>query len=145
MKKLVPDSSVIVKWVSQDNELYLQQANRILQDVQKGDVSLLTPELAKYEVGNALLKKGLTSSQAFHSLGTVSSLPIQFVTETHELAALTYQMAYDLRLAGDKKFTYYDAAFTALAKQEGAVLITDNPKHQAKVSGIKVVPLEKYK
>lgn len=139
------DSSVIVKFVNQDNESNLDKADQILRDVQSGKVSLVAPELAKYEVGNALLKKGLTMSQAFQSLGTVSSLPIQFVPETLEMARETYQMANEVRLSNDKKFTYYDASFTALAKQEEAVLITDNPKHQSKISGVKVVPLEKYK
>jgi predicted nucleic acid-binding protein len=100
--------------------------------------------LAKYEVGNALLKKGLTSSQAYQSLGTVYSLPIQFITETDNLASQTYQMASQAQAAGHLKVTYYDASFTALAKQENAVLITDNPKHQALISGVKVIPLKDY-
>ena len=41
--------------------------------------------------------------------------------------------------------TYYDASFIALAKQEDAILVTDNPKHQTKISGVKVVPLGEYK
>lgn len=145
MKKLVLDSSVIVKFVNQDNESRLEKADQILRDVQSGKVSLVSPELAKYEVGNALVKKGLKPGQAFQSLGTVSSLPIQFVPETLEMARETYQMAHEVRSSSNKKFTYYDAAFAALAKQEGAALITDNPKHQSKIGGVKVVPLEKYK
>lgn len=39
----------------------------------------------------------------------------------------------------------YDASFAALAKRENAVLVTDNPKNQVKIKGVKVVPLEKYK
>lgn len=145
MKILVTDSSVIVKWVSKDNETNLESADQILRDVQAGKVSLMTPELAKYEVGNALLKKGLTPSQAFQSLGTVYSIPMQFVPETEELAAQTYQMADGVRSTGDPKFTYYDAAFAALAKSEEAVLITANPKHQKKIRGVQVLPLEDYK
>mgnify|MGYP001593042632 FL=1 len=51
-----------------------------------------------------------------------------------------------MRLAEDRpKFTYYDASFAALAKQERAVLVTANPKHQIKAAGLKVVALEDYK
>ena len=51
-----------------------------------------------------------------------------------------------VRLAEDRpKFTYYDASFAALAKQERAVLVTANPKHQIKAAGLKVVALEDYK
>lgn len=145
MKKIVTDSSVIVKWVSKDNESHLEEADRILRDVQKGQAVLIAPELAKYEVGNALLKKGLTPAQAFQSLGTVYSLPVRFVSETEGLAAQTYQMAEETKSKGSPKFTYYDAAFAALAKQEDAVLVTDNPKHQSRIGKIKVLALQNYK
>lgn len=136
---MVPDSSVMVKWVSQDNELNLGQADKLLGDVRAGKVELIAPELAKYEIGNALIKKGLLEVHALRSLGIFYSLPVQFVSETEELADETYQMA---NKAG---VTYYDASFVALAKQEGAVLVTANPKHQIKIVGVKVVPLEDYK
>jgi len=142
--KVIPDSSVIVKWVSKDNESHLDKADKLLSDVQAEKVQLLAPELAKYEIGNAILKKGLTTPQAFQSLGTVYSLPVQFVPETEDLANLTYQMAYQARQNNVTAFTYYDASFVALAQQEGAVLVTDNPKHQTKISDVKVIPLEKY-
>lgn len=146
MVKIVIDSSVVVKWVSQDDELNLEQADKLLNDVRAGRVELVAPELAKYEVGNALIKKGLSEIQAFQSLGTVYSLPVRFVPETEELADETYQMANKARSTEDHpKFTYYDASFTALAKQEGAVLVTANLKHQVKIAGVKVVPLENYK
>ena len=144
MQRVVVDSSVIVKWLIQDNELYVDKANQLLQDVSLQKVTLIAPELAKYEVGNAILKKGLTSAQAFQSLATVYSLPITFIPETEELGTETYQMAEELKLAGNIKFTYYDASFAALAKQENAVLVTDNPKHQAKIQDVFVIPLEKY-
>ena len=35
-KKVVVDSSVIVKWVNRDNELELDQADKLLSDVQAG-------------------------------------------------------------------------------------------------------------
>lgn len=146
MIKVVPDSSVIVKWVTKEDEQDLDQADRLLNDVQEGRVELIAPELAKYEVGNALIKKGLLEAQAFQSLGTVYSLPVQFVTETEDLADETYQFANKVRLTEDPpKFTYYDASFAALAKKEKAVLVTANPKHHIKISGVKVVALTNYK
>lgn len=144
MKIIVTDSSVIVKWVNKDDESNLENADKLLHDVQTGKAALLAPELAKYEVGNALIKKGLTTAQAFQSLGTVYSLPIRFIPENEDLALLTYEMAAKVQEIGDSKFTYYDAAFTALAKREQAILVTDNPKHQKKISGVKVVSLGDY-
>ncbi len=145
MRKIVVDSSVLVKWVSIDNESHIENADEILRDVQSGEVVLLAPELSKYEIGNALLKKGLPPHQAFQSLSTVYNLPVQFVPETEDLAAQTYEMADEVRSKGSPKFTYYDAAFAALAQQEHADLVTDNPKHQTKIKGITVIPLGEYR
>ncbi len=140
----VLDSSVIVKWVSSDNENYLDKANTILKDAEKGKINLIAPELAKYEIGNALLKKSLPTEQAYHSLSIIANLPIRYVPETEDLAMETYKMAQEARLSGNPKFTYYDAAFNALAKSESAELITDNPKHQTKIKGVKVIALKDY-
>lgn len=136
---LVVDSSVIVKWVNTQNEKYVEQANNVLDDARAENVELFTSEIAKYEVGNALLiKKGLSFSQAQVSFGTVYNLPINFIPETQELAESTYKIGQDLSI------TYYDASFLALAKQYNATLVTDNIKHQGKTTDIKVVPLADY-
>lgn len=140
IKKLVIDSSVIVKWLSSDKEANLEQADVLLQDVQDGKAELYSTELAKYEIGNALLKgKGLHFSDAKISLATLYALPIQFIPESKELAEDTYQL-------GEKSnMTYYDASFLSLAQMLNGILVTDNIKHQGKAKSIKVMPLSEYK
>jgi predicted nucleic acid-binding protein len=139
MKKLVIDSSVIVKWLNQQNELHLIQADKILNDVRENRVMLLAPELAKYEIGNALLiRKQLSANGADVTFNNLFALPIQFVSQSEELANETYVIAKKANI------TYYDACFIALAKQESAELVTDNPKHQAKTKVVSVKPLEDY-
>ncbi len=138
MKSVVVDSSVTVKWINQINEERLDQADKLLFEAQVGSVSLLAPELSKYEIGNALLKKKLDLPQAYESLGTIYQLPINFISETEELAIQTF------RIAQQESITYYDASFMALAKQENAVLVTDNPKHQGKTKEIEVRSLQNY-
>ena len=133
------DSSVIVKWVNRDNELELDQADKLLSDVQAGKVDLIAPDLAKYEVGNALMKKGIEEMQALQNLDTIYSLPIKFVSETVEMAKVAFQLGVQSRM------TYYDASFVALAKQEDAILVTANPKHQMLIEGVEVVLLESYR
>ncbi len=59
MKSVVIDSSVTVKWINEIDEKLLDQADKVLADAQAGSIRLLAPELSKYEVGNALLKKNL--------------------------------------------------------------------------------------
>lgn len=139
MQKIVPDSSVIVKWLNQTDEKYLEQSDQVLLDATNGKSVLIAPELAKYEVGNTLLKsKDLSVPDARISLGTVYTLPIQFVPQTEKQANEAYIIALQTNT------TFYDASFVALAKQEKATLVTDNPKHQAKIKEVKVVALKDY-
>lgn len=138
MKSIVVDSSVTVKWINQIDEERVDQADKLLLDAQAGTISLLAPELSKYEIGNALLKKKLDLPQAYESLETVYQLPINFISETEDLARQTF------KIAQQENITYYDASFMALAKQENAILVTDNPKHQGKTKEIEVRPLQEY-
>src|SRR3989344_6529929 len=138
MKPVVVDSSVTVKWINQIDEELLGQADKLLSDAQAGSVSLLAPELSKYEIGNALLKKRLNLRMAYESLGTVYQLPLTFIAETEDLAKQTY------KIASQNGITYYDASFIALAQQENAALVTENIKHQGKSDEVKVTPLKEY-
>lgn len=137
-QKLVIDSSVIVKWINSQNESQLEPANQILQDAQDEKIELLAPELAKYEVGSALLYKGLELSTAQVSLGTIYALPITFIPLARPGAEEV------LEIAQQRKITYYDAAFLQLAQESGATLITANPKHQKQFDKVKVVNLKDY-
>ena len=137
---IVCDSSVIVKWISSQDELRLEQANKILNDAKSNKIEIFVPELAKYEVGNSLLlRKKIASKNIKNSLATLYTLPIKFVAETFTQAEETYE------IGEEAKITYYDACFVSLAKILNATLVTDNPKHQARVKEVKVIPLENYK
>ena len=138
MKPVIVDSSVTVKWLNQIDEKLLGQADKLLSDAQVGSVNLLAPELSKYEIGNALLKKKLNLPMAYESLGTVYQLPLTFIPESEELAKQTYKVALQ------DKITYYDASFIALAQQEDATLVTENIKHQGKSKKVKVVSIKDY-
>lgn len=139
MRKVVIDSSVIVKWLNQQNEKHLSQAESLLNAVRAQELELLTPELAKYEIGNVLLiTKKLSRAQAKETFEFFFSLPITFVPETKELAESAYKIGQELNI------TYYDAAFLSVAKQFEAVLVTDNIKHQGKAKDIKVTSLQDY-
>lgn len=140
LPKLIVDSSVIVKWLNRTNEDLLEQSDKIMENAQRGQFVLLTSELAKYEIGNTLLfSKKLSLAEAKTSLASLYLLPIQFIPESEDLAVETY------RIAQSAAITYYDAAFMTLAKQEDAILITNNPKHQGKTKEVKVVPLKDYR
>ena len=136
---LVVDTSVIVKWLNQDNEDYIEQADKILKDAQLDKIIIIAPELARYEVGNALLLgKHLSIEQASIVLAQLYKLPITFVEDTAELAEKTFELAVQAEI------TYYDASFIALAYQYDATLVTDNMKHQGKLNSIKVRAIKDY-
>ena len=139
LKKVVADSSVIVKWLNQLDEENLEAADKILADASQGKIELLIPELAKYEVGNVLLLRKKIPLGAIGLLfHTLFVSPIQFISQSEELASETYVLASNLGI------TYYDASFVALAKQYNALLVTENIKHQGKKSDIKVISLRDY-
>lgn len=138
-RKIVVDSSVIVKWLNSQDEKYLPEADRLLKDCEKGKIALYAPELAKYEVGNAILNKGLEISLAKTSLGTISVLPVNFVTLSKE------SMLNTLEVAGENNITYYDATFINLAERISGELVTDNPKHQRGTRGVKITSIKNYK
>ncbi len=137
--KYIVDSSVIVKWLNTTDEEDIDAANNLLTDAVDGKIELLTPELAKYEIGNVLLKrKQLTPNQAYISLTTAYALPITFVTESEDLARESFSLAYN------NDITYYDASFLSLAKYYKATLVTENIKHQGKSPDVKVKSLKDY-
>ena len=139
MNTLVVDSSVISKWLNKKNEKNLEKADLILEETRRGKVELIAPELAKYEIGNVLLKgKQLVPREANISLGTLYSLPITFVGEDEDLAKQTFG------LASKHHITYYDASFISLAKRVKAILVTDNIKHQGKSSEVRIVSLQNF-
>lgn len=136
---MVVDTSVIVKWLNQDNEGYIDQADKILRDVEHDKIVIIAPELAKYEVGSVLLHgKKLDLEQAKIILTQFYKLPISFVENTTLLAEETYKLALDA------KVTYYDASFMALASLYDARLVTDNLKHQGRLKHIKVTAIKDY-
>lgn len=137
--RAVVDSSIIVKWLNTENEKNVEEANTLLTDALDDNITLIAPELAKYEVGNVLLKgKKLTVEEVQISLKTIHALPITFFTESEALARETYEIAFK------NNITYYDASFMALAKQYKATLITENIKHQGKSNYVKVSTLKDY-
>ncbi|OGG02947.1 hypothetical protein A2W14_02100 [Candidatus Gottesmanbacteria bacterium RBG_16_37_8] len=137
-RQIVVDSSVIVKWLSSQDEKWLNQADKLLKDCQDGKVKLHTPQLAKYEVGNALLYKRMDIPSTYASFATLYVIPIIYHEETVDDAGQSMEIAKEANI------TYYDSVFLNLTKKLGAKLVTDNPKHHKKFKSIKVISISKY-
>ena len=134
MKKYILDTSVVVKWFSQEEGT--DEAEGWLKLLEKQEAEIYLPALVKYELANALLKgKKLSYKKAEIALKIFYSLPLIFVEENLELAELSYKFAEKLGIS------YYDACFLALAKTQKAILVTANPRHHQKIAGLEVISL----
>lgn len=137
---LVIDSSVAIKLLYQLGEDNLSQADQIMKNAQEKGTILVMPELARYEIGNALLYKNLELPILQRLIERSYVLPIRFIPEDLATAQLTAEIAHT------NKVTYYDASFISLAIILKADLVTANPKHQKKkMAGLKVISLKDYR
>lgn len=136
---MVVDTSVIIKWLNKTGEERIQEADALLELALSRGSEFIVPDLIWYEIGNVLLKsKKLTPQAVFEAYKTFTLLPLHIVPQTMRRALAVYEMASLYTM------TYYDASFVALAYEVGATLVTDNPKHQKKDHGVKVIALEDY-
>ncbi|OGM77611.1 hypothetical protein A2188_02995 [Candidatus Woesebacteria bacterium RIFOXYA1_FULL_43_9] len=137
-QKIVVDSSVIVKWLNTTGEQDVQQARKLLKDFEEEKVELFTPDLAKYEVGNALLFKKMDVIFVKIALDAFASIPLRFIPADKE------DLKEICEIAKLQKTTFYDASFIQPAIKLKATLVTANPKHQ-KIKGVKVISLADYR
>jgi predicted nucleic acid-binding protein len=138
MSKYILDTSVIVKWFFKEE--HDEIATKILELLQNKEITIILPELTKYEFSNVLLKgKKYSLNKANSILQAFYAIPVIYEDMDHTLAKKTYTIADGLNI------TYYDAVFLALADKYSAPLVTANPKHQKSYKGIKVIPLDKFK
>lgn len=102
---LVVYTSIIVKWLNQDNEGNIERADKIMKDAEAGKVSIVAPELAKYEVGNVLLLgKHLTTQQASIVLNQFYKIPITYIEDSLINANITFDIANEARIT----YFFYD-------------------------------------
>lgn len=95
---LVVDSSVAVKWLNNQDEKFVIQADKILKDVQEEKACIMMPELAKYEIANALLNKKMLLPNTLGSIATFYSIPIEFIPQDQKQAQNAIEIAYDSKI-----------------------------------------------
>lgn len=139
MEIFVVDTSVIVKWFSSVDEKYVEQAQDIFSSMIDGKIKILTPDLANYELVNALLKsKKRTATETFKTLLKFSSLPLTIIPSSEKIFEIALEITEQYNL------TIYDAIFLAVAKLHNATLVTENLKDQGKAKGVKVIPIADF-
>lgn len=117
MVMVVPDASVILKWVlPPDDEPHVEQALALRQHYLAGKVRLIVPTLWRFEVGNTLSRK--YPKDAYSDLVDLQAMGM---TEPDLLKEWLTQAC---QLVRNSAVTFYDAAYHALAIVESGVCVT---------------------
>ena len=125
--KVVPDASIILKWVlPQESEPHSKQARAIGEAFCDNEIDLLVSSLWVYEVGNVLAIKHPEVAQAL--LVHLANLQIPVVQPSPKLIELTTE------LVARYSVTFYDASYHALAVTMDALFVTADEKFLRKVS-----------
>jgi predicted nucleic acid-binding protein len=115
---LVVDSSVAVKWFLSDREALVDRAWALLQSHLDERIRLTAPEHLRLEVLNALLQRGLSADGLTRATAALDGFRLKW----HRVDGSLAESA--VVIAATRGLTLYDAAFTALALELDAVLVT---------------------
>ncbi len=119
MTDVLCDTSVVLKWFHSAGESEVEQARAILDAHTAGTLNASVPDLTTYELGNVAARAlGL---QAERVIGVLDRLEL-ICGEGLRLSPRARKDAAELAVA--HRLTFYDAAYWALARERGIVLVT---------------------
>lgn len=125
---VVPDASVIVKWVLPLNISPFQEQALLIRDAAVArDIVLVVPALWRFEVGNTLVRLVPEKAVAFLSLCSAVGLN-EFVPHGRWLETA-------VGLVRRHGVTFYDAAYHALAICRSCIFVTADEKYERKARG----------
>jgi predicted nucleic acid-binding protein len=116
-RAVVPDASVILKWVLHaENEPGTREAWELLDRSFEEDLRLFVPQLWTFEVGNVLSRKRPTEAADL-----LLGLRMLRMIETR-LEAQSIERTVELTCSYG--ISFYDASYLAIAEQHKALLVT---------------------
>lgn len=126
MKVVVPDASVILKWVLPDpkGEQDVEPALYLRDSAVNGRISIKVPSLWLYEVGNTLTRRFADRSQDLLEALMAFGLEESRMDSKRMNQAVALTRRYNV--------TFYDAAYHALALAEKGVFVTADAKYVRK-------------
>lgn len=119
---VVPDASVVLKWVlPPGNEADLGPALALRDSIAEGRVRAIVPALWFYEVGNTLARR--QPDRAERSLGTLVRFDLESALQSLQWLETT------LDLTRRYGVTFYDASYHAHAIVERGVFVTADERY----------------
>ncbi len=117
--RIVVDTSVFIKWVKARDEELLDEARRLLAEIEAQAIEIHVPALLLYEVGNILLLKTRLSTAALATaIEHLLTLPFKVAPPATPL------LKRAARLGRRLEVTFYDASFIALAVELDCPFVT---------------------
>lgn len=138
MTNIIVDTSVAVKWFSEESENDLPEARQIKERIVEGKLSLICPEIIVLELVNVLtFSKKLSQDECVRSTKSLIDLCVDVVPlpDLDRIIDLVYR----------HKLASYDAAFVALAMMRDVPLVTADYKHHKKSISPHIVWLSEWK
>lgn len=123
---IVLDTSVVVKWfvLGEDGA----EEARAVRDMQAaGNIDVIVPSLALYELCSALGRRGWLPDELERALTTLVGVGIIVVQPTVDL------LVRAAKLCRDGRTSFYDEAFVALAELTDSHMITADEEHYDRV------------
>jgi len=134
LKGYVLDSSVVIKWFSQEE--YTDLALKIRDNFVNGNVEIVVPDLLLYEISNALrYNKNIKKSEVNGAIKSLIEIGIKIIVPTEDVMMTAISIAYTHDL------TVYDAYFIALAKELDFIFVTADERLYNKLKELKFAKL----
>jgi predicted nucleic acid-binding protein len=129
MKVIVPDASILLKWVLPSLEEEDQQKALKIRDLSlAGELTLIVPTLWLYEVGNILSRR--FPEDASDSLQALLSYGLDEIPWNRAWLDKCFQITERFGV------TFYDAAYHSLALRERALFVTADQKYVLKTEAL---------
>ncbi len=129
---LVLDSSVIIKWFSQEEDT--PKALKIRERFLKGSINIIVPDIQIYEIANALrYNKTFQESEVKEAIKSLIDIGLSVFVPTKEVIECAVELSFKFGIS------FYDAYFVALAKKLNIPLITADEKLYKKLNELKFV------
>lgn len=119
---------MLVKWFIADDEADLPQAGQLRDAIVEGDIEMIAPTLALYELGNTLARR--LPEDTADALAALTSLPILFRNPDAE------EIARAITLVQQQGVAYYDAVYHAMALKKNGVFVTGDERYLSRAASL---------